>query len=316
MQLKSFVLKTSTNFELCCNTWLPDSDKEIKGVVVLHHGIAEHSLRYDKLGYVFTDNGYIFTSYDMRGHGKTAENSEKNNTGKFGKIANKKGYKLVIQDLNDFIDYTKEQYPDKKIILLGHSFGSFVTQGYIEKYSNKIDGCIISSTAGQSKLKIKAGIFVCGLVKFFKGKNKSSKFLYNVAFGSYNNRISNPKNQFEWLSKNEMNIQMYIDDRWCGINLTASFFSDMMKLLNYVHKNRRIKKIRKDLPILIPYGTEDPVGYYGKTVKRLYKTYTKYNILNCTLKAFKNDRHEILNETDSDKVENTFLKWIDNTLTE
>ena len=83
MMMKSFMLKMDDGYELCLNRWQPDSDAEIKGVIQLHHGLAEHSLRYDRFGSVLAENGWVLNAYDMRGHGRSAENAERNGTGIF-----------------------------------------------------------------------------------------------------------------------------------------------------------------------------------------------------------------------------------------
>ena len=96
MLMKSFTLKMDDGYELCLNRWMPDTEEEIKGVIQLHHGLAEHSLRYDRFGSVLAENGYVLNAYDMRGHGRSAENAEKNGTGIFGKLADKKGFDRAV----------------------------------------------------------------------------------------------------------------------------------------------------------------------------------------------------------------------------
>ena len=125
-------------YELCLNRWQPDSEEDIKGVVQLHHGLAEHSLRYDRFGSVLAENGWVLNAYDMRGHGRSAEIADKNGTGIFGKLADKKGFDRAVLDLKAVTDNLKNDFPGKKTILMGHSFGSFVAQGFIEEYGNDI----------------------------------------------------------------------------------------------------------------------------------------------------------------------------------
>ena len=96
MQTKNFTLAMRDGMEIFVNRWAPDSEEEIKGVVQLHHGLAEHSMRYDRLGSVLAENGYVLNAYDLRGHGKTAENAEKKGNGCFGKLANKDGFNVVV----------------------------------------------------------------------------------------------------------------------------------------------------------------------------------------------------------------------------
>ena len=312
MQTKSFSMKMKDGTEIFLNRWMPDNESDIKGVVQLHHGIAEHSMRYDRIGSVMAENGYVFNAYDMRGHGKTAETALNNGTGLFGKLADYNGFNIAIEDLFTVTNELKKDFPDKKVIILGHSFGSFVSQGFIEKYGSYVDGCILLGTAGPRYFTIGAGKVLAKIVKKFKGADYISPLLDKIAFGSYNKRISEKKSKHgnDWLSKNESNIHLYEMDNWCGFKLTTSFFVDLLCGLSQIHKMSNIKSIPKDLPVYFLYGTEDPVGTYGKTIKKLYSIYNKTGMSNVNIKAYEGDRHELLNEDNKETVEKDIISWI------
>lgn len=312
MQIKSFFQTMSDAQEIKINRWVPDSEEEVKGIVVLNHGLAEHSMRYDRLGSILVENGWILNAHDMRGHGATAENAVAKNKGLFGKLADNDGFNRVIEDLKEIIESIKKEYPDNKIILLGHSFGSFVSQGFIEDYGNLIDGCILCGTAGPRNGTVAIGKLFVDTVSLFNNSDKIVPLLGKIAFGNYNAHIKNPLSENAWLSRNELNVRMYEDDKWCGFPLTVSFYVDMMKGLKYIHKPNNIKKIPVDLPILFIYGTEDPVGSYGKTIESLFAIYKSNGIKNVQLKAYKDDRHEIFNEVDKENVETDVINWLCN----
>ena len=311
MMMKSFMLKMDDGYELCLNRWQPDSDAEIKGVIQLHHGLAEHCLRYDRFGSVLAENGWVLNAYDMRGHGRSAENAERNGTGIFGKLADKKGFNRAVSDLNAVIENLKNDFPGKKTVLMGHSFGSFVSQGFIEEYGSKIDACILCGTAGPRPVLIGMGNLVTHIVTFFSGKNKIVPFLDKLSFGNYNARIPNPRTEFDWLSVNELNVDMYKMDNWCGFPLTASFFCSMTEGLSKIHKSKNIKKIPSSLPVFFIWGSEDPVGSYGASIKKLIEIY-KSNSMKVDFKEYPGDRHEILNENDKETVENDIIEWVGN----
>ena len=314
MQMKSFSVKTKDGVEHWCNRWMPDSEEEIKGIIQLHHGLAEHSLRYDRFGSILAENGYVLNAYDMRGHGKTAEIAEKNGTGLFGKLADKDGFNTVVEDLNEIIAGIKEEFPGKPVILLGHSFGSFVSQAYIERYSGNINGCILSGTSGPKGAIIFFGKILVNIICALRGKNAIVPALYKIAFGNYQNRIENPETENDWLTKDKFVVQMYNSDNWCGFPLTASFYRDMMKGLSIIHAKKNMKKIAKNLPVYFIYGSEDPVGDYGKSIEKLYSIYEGNGMTKLSKTVYKNDRHELLNETDKEKVEADIIKWVNETL--
>ena len=310
MMMKSFMLKMDDGYELSINRWQPDTEEELKGVLQLHHGLAEHSLRYDRFGSVLAENGWVLNAYDMRGHGRSAENAEKNGTGIFGKLADKKGFDRAVLDLKAVTENLKKDFPGKKTILMGHSFGSFVSQGFIEEFGSLIDACILCGTAGPRRALIGVGSFFTHLITFFTGKNKIVPILDKLAFGSYNAKIQNPRTEFDWLSANELNVDMYKMDNWCGFPLTASFFCSMLEGLNKIHKAKNIKKIPTELPVFFIWGSDDPVGSYGASIKALIKIYQSNGMKKIDFKEYPGDRHEILNENDKETVEKDILEWI------
>lgn len=314
MKMNSFSLKMNDGCEIFLNRWEPDAPEDIKGVVQLHHGLAEHSMRYDRLGSVLAENGYVLNAYDMRGHGKTAETAIAKGEGRFGQLARKNGFETAVEDLAFIIESLKKDYPDKKIVLLGHSFGSFISQGYIEKYGERIDGCILCGTSGPQIPLAPIGKVVAKVVRAFKGPDATSKFLTKLSFGSYNKHIANPQTADDWISLNELNRQMYEMDKWCGFPLTVSFFVDITTALSTIHKKKNMKTVPTNLPVFFIYGKEDPVGGYGKTIEKLYEIYQKNGVKNLQIKGYENDRHEIFNEDDKETVEKDVLQWLSGVL--
>lgn len=309
MQTKSFSQIMSDGTEIWINRWAPDSDDQIKGVIQLHHGIQEHSMRYDRLGSVLADAGYVLNAYDMRGHGHTAELAIEAKKGMFGKLADKDGFDRIVCDLYEITNAVKIVYPGKKLILLTHSFGSFVGQAFIERFGNKIDGCVLLGSAGPDNFRIRLGQIIAHTLKTIKGSDYVSEFLYNLAMGSYNKKIKNPKDKFSWLSVNELNVDIFNMDNWCGIPLTNSILCDLTDGLLNIHSRSNMKKIPKDLPVYIAYGDGDPVGNYGKTVEKLFRVYKKIGISNVQIKKYENVRHELLNEDIKETVENDIIDW-------
>lgn len=314
MKVNSFSLKMNDGCEIFLNRWEPDTSEDIKGVVQLHHGLAEHSMRYDRLGSVLAENGYVLNAYDMRGHGKTAETAIAKGEGRFGQLARKNGFETAVEDLAFIIESLKKDYPDKKIVLLGHSFGSFISQGYIEKYGERIDGCILCGTSGPQIPLAPIGKVVAKVVRAFKGPDATSKFLTKLSFGSYNKHIANPQTADDWISLNELNRQMYEMDKWCGFPLTVSFFVDITTALSTIHKKKNMKTVPTNLPVFFIYGKEDPVGGYGKTIEKLYDIYKKNGVKDVQIKGYENDRHEIFNEDDKETVEKDVLQWLSGVL--
>ena len=143
------------------------------------------------------------------------------------------------------------------------------------------------------------------------GKNRKSRLCQNIAFSSYNDRFKDEKDFLSWLSKNAANRMMYRNDSWCGGISTVSFFRDVAAGLAKVHKAKNIRKIPLELPVLAVYGSDDPVGDYGKSIEKLLEAYRKNGVKNVSSKIYDGDRHEILNEENSDEILSDIFNWIE-----
>ena len=310
MQTEKFFQTMKDGTEIAVNRWIPDNEEDIKAVIVLSHGMLEHALRYDRIGSDFADKGFVFSGHDHRGHGRTAFNAEQKGTGEFALLSKSDGFNLVVSDLEEIIGKVKADFPGKKVILLGHSFGSFVAQAFIERAGKSIDGCVLSGTSGPRRSAVRGGLFVTSLMMLFHKKNYKSIALQKMAFKGYNDRFGEIKTGLEWLSKSESNIEMYMNDSWCGGVATLGFFRDIFKGLNDIHKKNNMKKIPSSLPILFIAGEEDPVGDYGKTIRALASDYKNNGVKVVDTKFYEGYRHEILNEEISERVMDDIVSWI------
>lgn len=283
--------------------WLPEGD--IRFVVVLSHGMTEHAFRYDDFGSFLVQNGIALYAEDHRGHGKTAELAVKNGTGLFGYLADKKGFFRVVDDIKEEIDLLRFRHPGKKVVLFGHSFGSFISQCYIEKYGNTIDACVLCGTAGPRAV-VHGGRLVSAVAKRFVGAKNTSALLEKTVFGSsYENN---------WLTRDETLAAKAASDPWCTFHCTTGFYADMLEGLCYIHSGRNMKRIPQSLPVFLIAGDADPVGLFGKSVTKLFKKYQKNGMKAIAMRLYEGAKHELLNETNRDEVKKDVLSWMEEAL--
>ena len=314
MLTEKFFQPMKDGTEIAVNRWIPDDKEHCRAVIVLSHGMLEHSLRYDRAGCLMAEAGFVFSAHDHRGHGKTAFTAEQKGTGTFGLLAKKNGFEAVVSDLAEIIEKAKADFPGKKIILLGHSFGSFVAQAYIEQKGGLIDGCVLCGTAGPMNGTVWAGKLLTGVVSLFHKPEYKSEFVQKVVFGGYNKRIPEVITGFEWISANKANVDMYMNDSWCGGTACIGFFRDLLGGLLKIHKKSAMKKIPCTLPVFLIAGQDDPVGKYGKTIEKLADIYRKNGMQTVDMKFYPGDRHELFNELDGDKAVQNVLDWITRTV--
>ena len=70
----------------------------------------------------------------------------------------------------------------------------------------------------------------------------------------------------------------------------------------------------RELPVLFVAGEEDPVGNYGKGVKKAYQSFLDIGMKNVKMKLYENDRHELLNEMDREQVYGELYSWMQSVL--
>lgn len=275
------------------------------GVVQIAHGMSETAIRYEYFAKQLTQNGYIVYINDHRGHGMTAKTTDK-----VGYLAEKDGFSYLVDDMNTLSKIIKKENPNLPLFLFGHSMGSFASQRYIMDHANNLDGLILSGSNGKHGVILKIGEkFILHKIKKH-GRLYRSKQLDNLFFGGNNKKLKSPRTEFDWLSRDEKEVDKYINDPFCGVLFTCGFFYDFVKGLQEIEDKDKLKNIPLDLPIYILSGDEDPVGKNGKGVLRLRDQYINLGVKNVSCTLYKGGRHEMLNETNKDEVIENILKWL------
>jgi len=289
-------------FHLHLHTWIPD---DVKAVMIIVHGMAEHGARYDHLAKDLNQNGIGVVAPDLRGHGKTA-----------GTVANL-GYKedgdffgKTIGDLKALQGKIEEKYLDRPIFLLGHSMGSMLIRAYISIHGEGIAGAVISGTGGDPGLLGRIGFFIAKNISWFRGRKHESKMLEKLSFGKFNDEFKPTRTEFDWLSRKNEAVDQYVADPYCGTTFTAGFWVDFLKGLQYINSAQAYKTTPKDLPLYIFSGDKDPVGDQGKGVKAVFNSYVTAGANHIKLKLYPDGRHEMLNESNQDQVKSELMEWL------
>ena len=281
-------------------------DAEPRAIVQIIHGIAEYIDRYDEFMSFLADNGIIAVGTDHLGHGKSIESDEQT-----GFFAYDNGWDYVVRDEEVLRLAMHENYPELPIIVFGHSMGSFMARTLLIRYPDAFNAAIISGTGNQGAALVNGGLFMGNLVTGLKGAHHYSKFLNNLAFGSYNKIYDNPKTEYDWLSRDEANVQKYIDDPLCGFIPTCSLFRDMMTGVKFITNKKNLTAMNKDMPVYFMSGDMDPVGECGKGVQKAYNNFLEAGMNDVSIKLYPGGRHEMLNEINKDEVYTDILAWLD-----
>ena len=277
--------------------------KRPKASILIMHGMAEHQKRYYTFAQYLADSGYDVFLYDHRGHGTDKKLNE------LGFFSYDKGYQLVVEDAITVSEYIEQNNKSSKFFLFGHSMGSLIARNVIQSY-DKYNGVILCGTVYPPKFIIHSGLFMTALVKKIKGPKYVSPYLNRLLFGSKKYTILANRTAFDWLTRSHPVVGAYMHDPFCGFICTASFYHDLLKLTANAANKKLVRTTKLNLPIFIISGEKDPVGGYGKDIKRLLSLYKKIGFTNITHKLYPDCRHELLNELNKEEVYTDIEHWI------
>lgn len=287
------------------NEWLPEN---FNAVVVVSHGMQEHSLRYARFADFLGANGLALLAGDHRGHGRTALRT--GGAGALSFLAEEDGFNRVTEDLHEVSLYARQRFKGKRLFLFGHSFGSFVALNLLETRGSLVDKAVLCGSAGPRRVLLQLAKAAGLLAKKFCGARTKSKLMNALTFGSYTSKIPGAKTAFDWLSRDAGEVAKYLQDPLCGVAASNGFLCDLFGGLSQIHKKANLAKIPKELPVLLISGTADPVGSYGRTVKKLHHELKKLGMKDVGLKLYEGARHELLNETNRQEVMQDVLKFL------
>ena len=254
-----------------------------KAIIQIAHGLGEHARRYDQMAAVLNRAGFSVYADDHRGHGQTG----------LGQVASKQTKKLgnlgpggmdaAYKQVADFSNLIKKENPGKPIVLIGHSWGSFIAQKIINKQSDMYDAVVLSGSALTMPGYLATGDF-----------NKVWKRLPGST-------------GYEWLSRDIEVQKKFVDD-------PLTFLAAAMQVLGVKNSLKMLgmpsKTVRSDLPILVQVGEADPIGgeYSNKALVEAYRKNS--GIQDIELFVYHEARHEIYNELNKDEIIQDLIDWI------
>lgn len=276
-----------------------------KALVLIIHGLGEHSGRYLRFAEYLTERSYAVAAYDHRGHGQSDPDD-------LGFIPGDDGFHQMVDDLAFMAGEISSMFPGLPQILFAHSMGSFVTQRFLQLHKTDAAGVIYSGSNGKPPALIYAGRLLARLIAAFKGDAHRSDLMRNITFAPYNSRFKPTRTRHDWLSRDPDEVDGHVNDPLCGFTPSASFFVDFFSGLITLHKHEPFSGRQPNTPLMIISGSKDPVSAMGTGIKRLKQKLRTSGESKLTVVEYKNARHELLNEINRDEVMNDILNWIEN----
>ena len=293
------------NTEIHTIEWKPEG--EVKAVLQICHGMVEYIRRYDEFARFLCDRGYYVVGNDHLGHGKSVQAKSE-----YGFFNEKYGNACVLGDMHTLCQRTARKYPGVPYFMLGHSMGSSLLRQYIQMYGNGLSGAVLMGvTSDQKKAALLFGKRLCRVMAAFRGWHYRSKMMDKMVVGPYNKKFKPAHTRADWITSDREQLDAYVSDPLCSFMFTVNAYYNVFSGMIGMQRKESVYMIPKGLPILFMSGAEDPVGDFGKGVRKIYEKYRAAGIRDVTLRLYTGDRHEILNETDRDQVYADLLEWFE-----
>jgi alpha-beta hydrolase superfamily lysophospholipase len=249
-----------------------------KAIVQLAHGAGEHAMRYLAPLQPLLQAGYLLYAADHRGHGMTSGMSQ---LGQFGPG----GVEAAINDMAVLSRLARAENPKLPLILLGHSMGAMFAQAYLYDHSTLLDALILSGTSGPGP---------------------------RLA-GSFNDAFPNPRTDYDWLSRDNAEVDKYVADPFCGIQFDSASQASLGQLRESSKRLQAPGKVGRNLPVYIFVGDKDPIHDNLTRLTPLVDAYV-HGGLNVDFKVYPGGRHEMLNEINRAEVVADLIAWLDRTV--
>ena len=293
------------NTEIHTIEWKPVG--EVRAVLQICHGMVEYIRRYDEFAQFLCGEGYYVVGNDHLGHGKSIQAKSE-----YGFFNEKYGNACVLGDMHTLRQRTEKKYPGVPYFMLGHSMGSSLLRQYIQMYGNGLSGAVLMGTvADHKKAALLFGKRLCRVMAAFRGWHYRSKMVDNLVLGAYNKKFKPARTRADWITSDNENLDMYVADPLCSFMSTVNAYYNVFSGMIGIQRKESVYMIPKGLPVLFVSGADDPVGEFGKGVRKIYEKYRAAGIRDVTLRLYTGDRHELLNETDRDQVYKDLLGWFE-----
>jgi alpha-beta hydrolase superfamily lysophospholipase len=305
------ILQKEMSFDSCLNEERifariiePADRYNVKAVLQIAHGMAEHSLLYVDFAKYLAAQGYAVVINDHLGHGKSVASG-----GAYGYFG-EGGCQNLVKDMHKLYTLIRQEYPNTPYILLGHSMGSFLVRSYTAQFGKELTAAVFVGTCGNAGAAVYSAekILAGSLIKK-KGEKGHHPLFAKLSTQKYNQAFLPARTPNDWISRDPAEVDRYTNDPLCGFDLTVSGYRDIVILQEEISSSRWYRKV-PDIPILILSGEKDPVGDFGKGVKKVAQNLKKTGHT-VSLILYPEARHAVLIETNKSQVYHDVLDFLD-----
>ncbi|MET0169133.1 MAG: alpha/beta hydrolase [Aliihoeflea sp.] len=298
----NFALSSPTGAAL--NVYRRDTGPRPRGVIQINHGMAEHAARYDRFADAMADKGFVVYAHDHRGHGRT-----KAPDAPLGHFGTAPAREKVLADVDAVHDHIAENHPGIPVILFGHSMGGLIALDYLFAHSKRVAAASIWNTNVSAGVAGRAAKAILAWERFRLGSDVPSQLLPKLTFQTWALHVKNARTAFDWLSRDEAEVAKYVADPLCGFDVSVGTWRAVFEMINCGADDGNFAAMRRDLPVRLVGGEQDPATDGGKAVEKLAARMKRMGFSNLQSTIYPETRHESLNELNRDMIMADFVAW-------
>jgi len=277
-----------------------------RGVVQINHGLAEHALRYERFADFLALRGYVVYAHDHRGHGYTRAPDAPQSV-----FAAENGGAKVLADVRFLHSLIRAENQGLPLIIFGHSMGGMITLNHLLEHSGAVEGAAVWNSTFDAGLLGRVALGVLAFERMRLGSDVPSRILPRLTFQAFGKAVPNHRTLFDWLSRDPVEVDKYVADPLCGWDASVSMWRDLFGFIFAGADDANLARVRRDLPLMLVCGDQDPSNNNGKAMLGLAARMKKLNFQDVELKAYQGARHETLNDINRDEAMNDFANWAD-----
>ncbi len=277
-----------------------------RGIVIVCHGLAEHSRRYEGFAVALSARGYHVYVHDHRGHGETTAPDAQ-----LGRYAASRGTDKVVADVRAMRDFAVTQHPGLPVILFGHSMGGLIALNVAENHPQAFQALSVWNSNFNPGPAGRFAQAVLAVEKMLKGSDVPSAILPRATFGAWGKSIPGHRTAFDWLSHDPAEVDAYIADPLCGFDASVSLWQDLFRLTFAGASPDHLALLPKGLPVYLVGGGQDPATNKGREIRWLGRRMMETGMTHVTTTIYDGMRHETLNEIGREQAISEFLSWLD-----
>ena len=275
-----------------------------RGVIQINHGLAERAARYARFAETMAALGFHVYAHDHRGHGATVAPDAPPRI--FG---NPDGASKVIADVAAIHDLIAREHPGLPVIVFGHSMGGFIALNFVLRHSARVQAAAIWNANFSAGLLGRVAQAILAYERFRLGSDMPSRMIPKLTFQAWAKQMPDRRTEFDWLSRDPVEVDKYVADPLCGWDASVSMWSDVFRFVFFGAEDRNFETVRKDLPFNLVGGGKDPATDGGKAVHDLRKRMTRMGFSRVTTQVYEETRHESLNELNRNIITEDFAAW-------